>query len=117
MRIFIAAFIAGGVAVLVALAVGFVILQLFPMDAPAYVGIGLEPRNLPGSVLGLVIAILVYRKLRKSRTERQVEKLWQESERETEREYGPIGELGRALLHQMQLVPFLHTKRLLVRIP
>ncbi len=44
----------GAAGMAVALGVGLVINLLFPPDGPAYFGIGLDARNLPGTILGVI---------------------------------------------------------------
>jgi hypothetical protein len=47
-------FLGGAICFIVALIVGLIIQSLFPTDGPAYVGIGLDGRNLPGTILGIL---------------------------------------------------------------
>lgn len=49
-------------AYLIALAVSYAILRLFPPDDPVeYIGVGFTPRLLPGTLLGLCIWLLLVR--------------------------------------------------------
>ena len=45
----------------VAVVVGLVVLLVFPTEGPTQVGIGPEPRNLPGTILGLAAGIYAWR--------------------------------------------------------
>ncbi len=49
-------------AYIVALAVSYAIVRLFPSDDPVeYIGVGFTPRLLPGTLLGLCIWLLLVR--------------------------------------------------------
>jgi hypothetical protein len=53
-RDLIIGFLGGAACMAVAFGVGLVINLLFPPDGPAYIGIGLDARNLPGTILGVL---------------------------------------------------------------
>jgi hypothetical protein len=53
-RDLIVGFLGGAACMAVAFGVGFVVNLLFPSEGPAYVGIGLGARNLPGTILGVL---------------------------------------------------------------
>ena len=52
----------------VALICGFVLLMIWPTQGPALVGIGMDWRNLPGTILGILAGVQSWRvSLRKAR--------------------------------------------------
>lgn len=66
MRTFVSGFLGGAICFIVAIVVGVVINKLLPIEGQAYVGIGLDLRNLPGTILGILawigFAVFVSRK-------------------------------------------------------
>lgn len=54
MRNFLIGFLGGAICFIVAIVVGIGISKLLPIEGQAYVGIGLESRNLPGTILGIL---------------------------------------------------------------
>jgi hypothetical protein len=53
-RVLIVGFLGGAASMAVAFVVGLIINSLFPPEGPAYFGIGLDARNLPGTILGVL---------------------------------------------------------------
>jgi TM2 domain-containing membrane protein YozV len=69
MRNLLVGLLGGAICFIVAVIVGTVINMLFPVEGQAYVGIGLDSRNLPGTVLGICawigFAVLMSRKFQR----------------------------------------------------
>lgn len=66
LKLALLALLAGAAGMTVCFAVGFFIVWLFGAPEGAYVGIGFDPRNIPGTILGagtwLGITYLAFRK-------------------------------------------------------
>jgi hypothetical protein len=53
-RLFVIGFLGAVICMTVAFIVGIAIAMLFPVEEPAYFGIGFDSRNLPGTILGVL---------------------------------------------------------------